>query len=96
MKLKNLILALMAALLVFGCGKKQEAAKKIIRIGVSIPAATHGWAGGVVWAAEQTQKKYKGTDVEIIFATASNPTEQANSKNANFFMANLRSTFFTK
>ena len=79
MKLKNLILALMAALLVFGCGKKQEAAKKTIRIGVSIPAATHGWAGGVVWAAEQTQKKYKGTDVEIIFATASNPTEQANS-----------------
>ena len=79
MNLKKLFLVLTAALLVFGCGKKQEAAKKTIRIGVSIPAATHGWAGGVVWAAEQTQKKYKGTDVEILFATASNPTEQANS-----------------
>ena len=79
MKLKSLILALLAAFCLFGCGKKQDAAKKTIRIGVSIPAATHGWAGGVVWAAEQTQKKYKGTDVEILFATASNPTEQANS-----------------
>ena len=78
MKLKNLILALLAAFCLFGCGKKTTSTKTI-RIGVSIPAATHGWAGGVVWAAEQTQKKYKGTDVEILFATASNPTEQANS-----------------
>lgn len=50
-----------------------------LRIGVSIPAATHGWAAGVVWSVEQTQKKYAGTNVEIIYATSPDPAAQANS-----------------
>ena len=77
MKLKKLFLALAAVLFVFGCGKQNGGAKSY-RIGVSIPAATHGWAGGVVWSAQQTQRQYEGSDVEIFIATASNPTEQAN------------------
>lgn len=49
-------------------------------IGVSIPAATHGWTGGVVYWANRTQaeleKQYPG--VKVIVKTAGSPTEQAN------------------
>ena len=78
--MKNLFaLAVISLALVFGgCGRDGKTAKGY-RIGVSIPAATHGWAGGVVWSAEQSKKQHDGTDVEIFFATSSNPTEQADS-----------------
>jgi ribose transport system substrate-binding protein len=49
-------------------------------IGVSVPAATHGWTGGVVYWANRTreeiEKKYPG--VKVIVKTASSPSEQAN------------------
>ncbi|MBR0459973.1 MAG: substrate-binding domain-containing protein [Victivallales bacterium] len=61
----------------FGC--KQEKAAPKLRIGVSIPAATHGWAGGVVWSTEQAQKKYAAEGVEILIATSPDPAAQANA-----------------
>lgn len=49
-------------------------------IGVAIPAATHGWAGGVVYWANRTkgelEKQYPGT--QIIVKTAGSASEQAN------------------
>lgn len=71
----------LCASLFFGCGGSKDGTPKAksCRIGVSIPAATHGWAGGVVWAAEQAQKKYGGSEVEIFFATSPDPAAQANS-----------------
>ncbi len=48
---------------------------KTIRIGVSIPAATHGWPAGVGWWAEQTIAKYP--DIQWQFQRASNAREQA-------------------
>ncbi|MFN4120326.1 ABC transporter substrate-binding protein [Acidovorax sp.] len=49
-------------------------------IGVSVPAATHGWTGGVVYWANRTkdeiEKQYPG--VKVIVKTAGSPTEQAN------------------
>lgn len=51
-----------------------------INMGVSIPAATAGWAGGVVYWAKETakelQKKYP--DMQITVKTAASPAEQAN------------------
>jgi ribose transport system substrate-binding protein len=44
-------------------------------IGVSIPAATHGWPAGVGWWAEQTMKEYP--DVQWEFQRASTAAEQA-------------------
>ena len=64
-----------AALLFFcGCGKQE----KKLRIGISIPAATHGWAGGVVWNAEQTKKKLEAAnnDVEVLIASGENSADQ--------------------
>ena len=49
-------------------------------IGVSIPAATHGWTGGVVYWANRTksdlEKQYPGLKVTV--KTAGSASEQAN------------------
>lgn len=51
-----------------------------ITIGVSIPAATHGWTGGLNYYAEDTINKLKESHPEIdyVLATASDATEQVN------------------
>jgi ribose transport system substrate-binding protein len=49
-------------------------------IGVSIPAATHGWPAGVGWWAEQTMKEYPDVDWE--FQRAGSATEQASQIDA--------------
>ncbi len=57
------------------------AAAQDVTIGVSIPAATHGWTGGVNYHANQTaealEAKYDG--LEVIVVTAGSAGEQANS-----------------
>ncbi|WP_366657617.1 substrate-binding domain-containing protein [Fodinicurvata sp. EGI_FJ10296] len=57
------------------------AAAQDVTIGVSIPAATHGWTGGVNYhanqAAEALEAKYDG--LEIVLVTAGSASEQANS-----------------
>jgi ribose transport system substrate-binding protein len=49
-------------------------------MGVAIPAATHGWTGGVVYWANRTkgelEKQYPG--LQVIVKTAGSPSEQAN------------------
>jgi ribose transport system substrate-binding protein len=49
-------------------------------MGVSVPAATHGWTGGVVYWANRTkdelEKQHPG--LKVVVKTASSPTEQAN------------------
>ncbi|GED21584.1 ABC transporter substrate-binding protein [Halomonas halmophila] len=49
-------------------------------IGVSIPAATHGWTGGVNYHAEQAKKRLEALypDISITISTAGGPSEQAN------------------
>lgn len=55
------------------------AADKVV-MGVSIPAATHGWAGGIIYWANHTkaalEKQYPG--LKIIVKTAGSTAEQAN------------------
>ena len=59
--MKKLLLILTAAAVVIFTGCKpaetNQNGDKQIRIGVSIPAASHGWSAGVVWHAEQMKKK---------------------------------------
>ena len=80
MKLKLFAAALCAAagvLFCTGCGKTKSDADTI-RIGVSIPAADHGWTGGIVWWAEQAKKTWEKKDpnVRIIISTAKDAAEQ--------------------
>lgn len=67
---------LCAMLFLAGCGKKENK----IRIGVSIPAADHGWTGGVVYWAQQAKKAIESKDpsVEILLTTAQNSSDQVN------------------
>ncbi len=48
-------------------------------IGVSIPAATHGWTGGVNWWAAQTKARLEAAypNLQIVINTAGSPGEQA-------------------
>ncbi len=78
-----------AALMVFGCGSGDggssssssstptpaptETAKKF-KIGISIPAADHGWTAGVKYWAEDEMKKHP--EVEWVLQTAENPDKQ--------------------
>src|SRR5262245_18573456 len=79
-------LALTALLAALGCAKTEEtpapaatppanstAAKKV-KIGVSVPAADHGWTAGVGYWAKTEMAKYP--DVEWIYATATEPAKQ--------------------
>jgi ribose transport system substrate-binding protein len=54
-------------------GQEQPAAKKV-RIGVSIPAADHGWTAGVAWWAKRAMALHP--EVEWSFATAPDPAKQ--------------------
>ncbi|TVP49200.1 MAG: ABC transporter substrate-binding protein [Halomonas sp.] len=49
-------------------------------IGVSIPAATHGWTGGVNYHAEQAKERLEALhpEITITITTASDPGGQAN------------------
>jgi ribose transport system substrate-binding protein len=47
---------------------------KKIKIGVSVPAAEHGWTAGISWWARRAMELYP--DIEWTFATANNPEKQ--------------------
>ena len=66
-----------AALLTLGLASAQD---EPVTIGVSIPAATHGWAAGVNYWAEEAAAQLGETypNIEFVVATASDPSEQAN------------------
>ena len=74
--------AVLAAALGFvGCGKSQapEAAKpQKLRIGVSVPAVTHGWTGGIVWYVQKAEKEIEAAnpDVDVIIAMGEDTTKQ--------------------
>jgi ribose transport system substrate-binding protein len=49
-------------------------------IGVSIPAATHGWTGGVNWWAAETKTRLEAAypSLQFVISTAGSAAEQAN------------------
>ena len=57
-----------------------SAEEKKVNLGVSIPAATHGWTGGVVYSANQAKKdlEKEHPGLKITVKTAGSPAEQAN------------------
>jgi ribose transport system substrate-binding protein len=77
--IRHLVVAGAAALAALGAVPAAQAQNKP-HIGVSIPAATHGWTGGVVYWANRTkaelEKQYPGLKVTI--KTAGSAAEQAN------------------
>ena len=72
-----LALLLTAFLVAFSTGSAQS--DETVTIGVSIPTADHGWTGGINYWAAQTEERLEATypNLDIIIATAANPSEQA-------------------
>jgi ribose transport system substrate-binding protein len=58
-----------------------QAQQKKVTIGVSIPAATHGWTGGVVYHAEEAAKRLEKTypGLKVIVKTSPSGAAQANA-----------------
>lgn len=52
-----------------------------VKIGVSIPAATHGWAGGLNWHAAEAKRRLEAQHegLEIVIAASGSAVEQANA-----------------
>ncbi|MDC0712036.1 substrate-binding domain-containing protein [Stigmatella sp. ncwal1] len=67
-----------AALLVASSAFAQEQNK--VNLGVAIPAATHGFTGGIVWWANQAKKELEKANpgLKITVKTAANAPDQAN------------------
>ena len=76
-KLLSIAAASLLTLALTSCGESDSSAKKV-RIGVSIPAADHGWTGGVVWYAEKAKRDLEKSDpnLEITVSTARDAAEQ--------------------
>tara|TARA_R110002049_G_scaffold218033_1_gene389488 strand:- start:1796 stop:2761 length:966 start_codon:yes stop_codon:yes gene_type:complete len=68
------------AALTSAIGLSSAAVAQEYTIGVSIPAATHGWTGGVNYHAEEAKKRLEELypDIEITISTAGTAGEQAN------------------
>ncbi|HWP31001.1 MAG TPA: ABC transporter substrate-binding protein [Fimbriimonadales bacterium] len=79
--MNGIIMSLLAALFFAGCGKPagspptgSSGIARNLKIGISVPAADHGWTAGVIWWAKEAMKLYP--DVEWTLATAENPDKQ--------------------
>ncbi|AWK88224.1 substrate-binding domain-containing protein [Azospirillum thermophilum] len=72
-----LVAALAAGLVLAPSG---ASAQQKIKMGVSIPAATHGWAGGLNWHAQQAEKKLEKQypNLDVVIVTARDVGRQAN------------------
>jgi ribose transport system substrate-binding protein len=70
-----------AAGLVAGLATGAMAQAKNVTIGVSIPAATHGWTGGVVYHAQETAKQLEKAfpGLKMIVKTSPDGASQANA-----------------
>jgi len=75
MSIKALTLALAATTALAASALAQDK----ITIGVSIPAATHGWAGGLNWHAQEAEKRLEAlhSNIDIVLVTANSPADQA-------------------
>ena len=77
--ISKLTLTAAALATVAAFGTTAVAAEKVV-LGVAIPAATHGFTGGIVFWANQAKKDLEAAnpDLKVIVKTAANAAEQAN------------------
>ena len=78
--MRHRVLLVVVALVLTGLLLPGVALAQRIKIGVSIPAATHGWTGGVNYWADVTAKRLEQTypQLDIIVVTAGSAAEQVN------------------
>ena len=74
-----LLLSTVALAIPLSLGSAQADEK--VTIAVSIPAATHGWTGGVVYHAEQAEKEIEAAfpNIDVVLSTASSAPAQVSA-----------------
>ncbi|MET1014359.1 MAG: substrate-binding domain-containing protein [Paenisporosarcina sp.] len=77
-----LCLSLVTAFSLVGCSDDGSTGKKsddTLKIGISLPSATHGWMGALIESAENQAKALKESDgIEYVMTNATDPNKQAN------------------
>ena len=78
--MKRFQIIVLLALLIVSAVAGAAMAQQKVKIGVSIPAATHGWTGGVNYWANVAEKRLEATypNVDFIVVTAGSAAEQVN------------------
>ncbi|MFW5994243.1 MAG: substrate-binding domain-containing protein [Halanaerobiaceae bacterium] len=78
MKRLVLLFLIISVVIALGFSGQSVLAQEEITIGVSIPAATHGWTGGVNYWAERTVEKLdeENSNISFVLTTADGPEEQ--------------------
>ena len=83
MELRTKGAALLSAAAIAGAltGAAAQAQDKDFTIAVSIPAATHGWTGGVVYHAQEAEKQIEAAypNIDVIVSTASSSTTRSST-----------------
>ena len=76
--MKTMLAGCAAVALTAGTALAQDAETRVI--GVSIPAATHGWAGGMNFHAQETVERLEEVypNLDFVLSTASDPGTQVN------------------
>jgi len=76
-KLLGVAFAMTALVSIFGAAQAQDTKT----IGVSIPAATHGWTSGVIYHAERIAKQLmeRHPGLTVVVKTSADPSSQANA-----------------
>ncbi|MFK3741578.1 substrate-binding domain-containing protein [Massilia sp. TN1-12] len=80
MRSSNKLLTCLAAACALAFGAGQAIAAEKVTLGVSIPTATHGFTGGIVWWANQAKRELEAANptLKVIVKTAASTPEQAN------------------
>ncbi|MEH7495046.1 substrate-binding domain-containing protein [Neobacillus niacini] len=85
--MKKLLVLLLSLVTMFGLvacnsdagssdGKEKD---DTLKIGISLPSATHGWMGALIDSAEKQAKELKKSDgIEYVMTNAADPNKQAN------------------
>jgi len=88
MKLRSLLITAIVAVLAFGA---VASAQEQITIGVSIPAATHGWTAGVNYWANETVASLEARypNLKFVVLAANNAEQQANQLQDLYILHNI-------
>ncbi|MET0982347.1 MAG: substrate-binding domain-containing protein [Telluria sp.] len=76
----NTLVTRVAAACLLAFGTSHAIAAEQLTLGVAIPAATHGFTGGIVWWANQAKRELEAANptLKVIIKTAASTPEQAN------------------
>jgi len=87
-KILILFLFFMTVLVLAACGEEEgtttgndtdDETEKTLKIGISLPSATHGWMGALIDSAEKQAQALEESDgIEYVMTNAADPNKQAN------------------